>query len=96
MSEFLLVASRPPASSQLSPAGAARELAATARFHSALRGWGLSRAFAVSDQPYADLSCCVVVRTSSRRAALAVAAAWERAAGYLVTVLPFVDTAATR
>jgi hypothetical protein len=96
VSEFLLLGIRPVVPGELSPARAARDLAALAAWHRCLRRWGLLRSFAVGHQGRAGSGACLVVRVSSPAAAGRLAAGWERLAGYDVTVLPLVDTAGRR
>jgi len=96
VSDFLLLGIRPVVPGELSPARAARDLAALTAWHRCLRRWGLLRSFAVGHQGQAGPGTCLVVRVSGPAAARRLAAGWERLAGYEVTVLPLVDTAGRR
>jgi hypothetical protein len=93
VSEFLLLGTRRPALGELSPAGAARDLAALAAWHRCLRRWGLLRAFGVGRGCPATPGACLVVRVSGLAAAQRLAAGWGRLAGYDVTVVPLVNAA---
>jgi hypothetical protein len=92
VSEFLLLAARPAIPGELSPARAARDLAALAAWQGCLRRWGLLASFAVG-RPGHGPAACLVVRVSGPAAAWRLAAGWQRLAGYEVTVLPLASPA---
>jgi hypothetical protein len=93
VSEFLLLAARPAIPGELSPARAARDLAALAAWQGCLRRWGLLASFAVG-RPGHGPAACLVVRVSGPAAAWRLAAGWQRLAGYDdVTVLPLAGVA---
>jgi hypothetical protein len=93
VSEFLLLGTRPTPSLEMSPARAARELAALASWHRWLRRWGLLRSYAVRPPWLAGPRVCLVVRAAGPAAARRLAAGWEQAGGYRVTVLRLCDGA---
>ena len=93
MSEFLLLGSRPVPSPELSPAKAARDLTALAAWHRWLRRWGLLCSYAVRPPWLAGPRVFLVVRASGPAAARRLAAGWEQAGGYQVTVLRLCDAA---
>jgi len=86
MSEFLLLASRPPGHAEVSPAGVARDLAAAAAWHGWLRRWGLLRSFGLPDGPVGGVRACLIVRASGPAAAGRLAAGWAGVSGCPVTV----------
>ncbi len=94
MSEFLLLGSRPVPSPELSPAKAARDLTALAAWHRWLRRWGLLCSYAVRPPWLAGPRVFLVVRATGPAAARRLAAGWEQAGGYQVTVVPLRDAAA--
>jgi hypothetical protein len=93
VSEFLLLGTRPAIPGELSPARAARDLAALAAWQGCLRRWGLLASFGVGRAGRGGPAACLVVRVSSPAAAWRLAAGWQRLAGYDVTVLPLADAA---
>ena len=94
MSEFLLLGVRPVPSPELSPAKAARDLTALAVWHRWLRRWGLLCSYAVRPPWLAGPRVFLVVRAAGPAAARRLAAGWEQAGGYQVTVVPLRDAAA--
>jgi hypothetical protein len=93
VSEFLLLGTRPAPAPEMSPARAARDLAALAAWHRWLRRWGLLRSYAVRPPWLAGPRVCLVVRAAGPAAARRLAAGWAQAGGYQVTVLPLRDGA---
>ena len=93
MSEFLLLGTRPAPLPELSPARAARELVTLAAWHRWLRRWGLLCSYAVRSPWLAGPRVCLVVRAAGPAAAWRLAAGWEQAGGYQVTVLRLCDGA---
>jgi hypothetical protein len=91
MSEFLLLGMRPARSPEMSPARAARDLAALAAWHRWLRRWGLLRSYAVRPPWLAGPRVCLIVRATGPAAARRLAAGWEQAGGYQVTVVQLCD-----
>src|SRR5215472_14219523 len=85
MSEFLLLAIRPPSRGEVSPAGVARDLAAAAAWQEWLRRWGLLRSFGLPDGPAGGVRACLIVRASSPAAAGQLAAGWTGVSGCPVT-----------
>jgi hypothetical protein len=79
----------------MSPARAARELATLADWHRWLRRWGLLRFYAVRPPWLAGPRVCLIVRAAGPAAARRLAAGWEQAGGYQVTVLQLRDGAAS-
>ena len=96
MSEFLLLGTRPAPSPELSPAKAARDLTALAAWHRWLRRWGLLCSYAVRPPWLAGPRVFLVVRATGPAAARRLAAGWEQAGGYQVTVVPLCDAAIGR
>lgn len=96
MSEFLLLGVRPVPSPELSPAKAARDLTALAAWHRWLRRWGLLCSYAVRPPWLAGPRVFLVVRATGPAAARRLAAGWEQAGGYQVTVVPLCDAAIGR
>jgi hypothetical protein len=96
MSEFLLLGIRPHHSGELALSRAAHDVVALAGWHQLLRRWGLLRSFALPEEPVAGLRACLLVQASGHRAAVTLAAGWERLSGYEVTVLPLRGIAAAR
>ena len=96
MNEFLLLGTRSHASGEMSPARAARELAAVAAWHRWLRRWGLLRAFSVPQAGAAEPRACLVVWASGPAAAQRLGAGWGRVTGYDVTTVPLLDGTAGR
>ena len=94
MSEFLLVGVRPVPSPEVSPAKAARDLTTLAAWHRWLRRWGLLRSYAVRPPGLAGPPVCLIVRATGPAAARRLAAGWEQAGGYQVTVMPLCDATA--
>ena len=94
MNEFLLLGTRPPACGEMSPARAARDMAAVTAWHRWLRRWGLLRAFSLPHDRSADLRACLVVWASGPAAAQRLGAGWGHVTGYQVTVLPLLDGSA--
>jgi hypothetical protein len=94
VSEFLLLGSRPVPPPELSPAKAARDLTALAAWHRWLRRWGLLCSYAVRPPWLAGPRVFLVVRAAGPAAARRLAAGWEQAGGYQVTVVPLRDAAA--
>jgi hypothetical protein len=92
MSEFLLLAVRPPGRgrAEVSPAGVARDLAAAAAWQAWLRRWGLLRSFGLpdgpADGPAGGVRACLIVRASGPAAAGRLAAGWAGVSGCPVTV----------
>ena len=93
MSEFLLLGTRPVPSREMSPAIAARDLTALAAWHRWLRRWGLLRSYAVRPPWLAEPRVFLIVRATGPAAARRLAAGWERAGGYQVTVVQLCDGA---
>jgi hypothetical protein len=93
VSEFLLLGTRPAPAPELSPPQAARDLAALATWHRWLRRWGLLRSYAVRPPWLAGPRVCLIVRAAGPTAAQRIAAGWQRAGGYQVTVLQLRDGA---
>jgi hypothetical protein len=93
VSEFLLLGSRPVPPPELSPAKAARDLTALAAWHRWLRRWGLLCSYAVRPPWLAGPRVFLVVRAAGPAAARRLAAGWEQAGGYQVTVVPLCDVA---
>ncbi len=93
MSEFLLLGTRPAMPGELSPARAARDLAALAAWQGCLRRWGLLASFAVGRAGRGGPAACLVVRVSGPAAAWRLATGWQRLAGYDVRVLLLVGAA---
>jgi hypothetical protein len=93
VSEFLLLGTRPAPAPELGPARAARDLAALATWHRWLRRWGLLRSYAVRPPWLAGPRVCLIVRAAGPIAAQRIAAGWQRAGGYQVTVLQLCDGA---
>ena len=91
MSEFLLLGTRPVAAQEVSPARAAHDLVALAAWHGWLRRWGLLRSYAVRPPWLAGPRVLLLVRATGPAAARRLAAGWERAGGYQVTVVPMCD-----
>jgi hypothetical protein len=91
VSEFLLLGTRPVPSPELSPAKAARDLTALAAWHRWLRRWGLLCSYAVRPPWLAGPRVFLVVRAAGPAAARRLAAGWEQAGGYQVTVVPLCD-----
>ena len=91
MNEFLLLGTRPAASGEMSPARAARDVAAVTAWHRWLRRWGLLRAFSVPADVTAQPRACLVVWASGPAAAHRLGAGWGRVTGYRVTVLPLLS-----
>jgi len=91
VSEFLLLGTRPAPSPEMSPARAARDLAALATWHRWLRRWGLLRCYAVRSPGLAGPRVCLIVRAAGPAAAQRLAAGWEQAGGYQVTVMQLCD-----
>lgn len=87
MSEFLLLAVRPPGETEMSLRRTAHDVVALAAWHEMLRRWGLRRSFAFPDESVAGLRACLLVRASGQAAAARLAAGWGHAGGYQVTVL---------
>jgi hypothetical protein len=94
VSEFLLLGTRTASPPELSPARAARDLAALAAWHRWLRRWGLLRCYAVRPPWLAGPRVCLVVRAATPAAARRLAAGWGQAGGYQVTVMKLCDGAA--
>jgi len=94
VSEFLLLGTRPASPPEMSPARAARDLAALAAWHRWLRRWGLLCSYAVRPPWLAGPRVFLVVRAAGPAAARRLAAGWEQAGGYQVTVVPLRDAAA--
>jgi hypothetical protein len=92
MTPFLLAGTRPPRPGELSPAGAAHDLVAMARWHGWLRRWGLLLWFGLAGEPVAELRACLVVAASDGQAARRLAAGWGDVSGYRVMVLPLAGT----
>lgn len=88
MSEFLLLAVRPPGSAEVSLRRAAHDVVAVGAWHRLLRRWGLLRSFAFPDESVAGLRACLLVTASGQAAAARLAASWGDVSGYQVTVLP--------
>jgi hypothetical protein len=93
VSEFLLLGVRPVPSPELSPAKAARDLTALAAWHRWLRRWGLLCSYAVRPPWLAGPRVFLVVRATGPAAARRLAAGWEQAGGYQVSVVPLCDAA---
>ena len=91
MNEFLLLGTRAAASGEMSPARAARDVAAATAWHRWLRRWGLLRAFSVPADRAIELRACLVVWASGPAAADRLAVGWGRVTGYRVTVLPLLN-----
>jgi hypothetical protein len=91
VSEFLLLGTRPAPSPEMSPAAAARDLVMLAAWHRWLRRCGLLRSYAVRPPWLAGPRVCLVVRAAGPAAARRLAAGWEQAGGYQVTVLRLCD-----
>ena len=87
MSEFLLLAVRPPGSAEVSLRRAAHDVVTVQAWHRLLRGWGLLRSFAFPDESVAGLRACLLVRATGDAAAARLAAGWGSVSGYQVTVL---------
>lgn len=87
MSEFLLLAVRPPGGTEMSLRRVAHDVVAVAAWHGLLRRWGLLRSFAFPDEPVAGLRACLLVRASGPAAAARLAADWGSVSGYQVTAL---------
>ena len=96
MSEFLLLGTRPVPSPEMSPAKAARDLTALAAWHRWLSRWGLLCSYAVRPPWLAGPRVFLVVRAAGPAAARRLAAGWEQAGGYQVTVVPLCDVATGR
>lgn len=88
MSEFLLLAVRPPGSAEVSLRRVAHDVVAAGAWHRLLRRWGLLRSFAFPDESVAGLRACLLVTASGQAAAARLAASWTDVSGYQVTVLP--------
>jgi hypothetical protein len=88
MSEFLLLGIRPPAPGEASLGGVARDVMALATWLGWLRRWGLLRSFGLPRDPADELRACLVIRASRHPAAERLAAGWEQASGYQVTLVP--------
>lgn len=93
MSEFLLLGTRPAPAPELSPAQAARDLVTLTAWHRSLRRWGLLHSYAVRPSWLAGPRVCLIVRAAGPTAAQRIAAGWERAGGYRVTVMQLRDGA---
>jgi hypothetical protein len=93
VSEFLLLGTRPAPAPEMSPAQAARELVTLAAWHRWLRRWGLLRSYAVRSPWLAGPRVCLIVRAAGPAAAWRLAAGWEQAGGYQVTVMQLRDAA---
>jgi hypothetical protein len=93
VSEFLLLGMRPAVPAEVSPARAAGALAGLAVWHGWLRRWGLLRSYAVQPPWLAGPRVLLLVRASGPAAARRLAAGWEQAGGYQVTVVPMRDGA---
>ncbi len=93
MSEFLLLGVRPVPSPEVSPAKAARDLTTLAAWHRWLRRWGLLCSYAVRPPWLAGPRVFLIVRAAGPAAARRLAAGWEQAGGYQVTVVPLRDAA---
>jgi hypothetical protein len=93
VSEFLLLGTRPTPPPELSPARAARDLTTLATWHRWLRRWGLLCSYAVRPPGLADPRVFLIVRATGPAAARRLAAGWEQAGGYQVTVVPLCDAA---
>jgi hypothetical protein len=91
VSEFLLLGMRPEVPCEVSPARAARDLAALTAWHGWLRRWGLLRSYAVRPPWLAGPRVLLLVRATRPAAARRLAASWERAGGYQVTIVPLCD-----
>ena len=91
MSEFLLLGVRPVPSPEVSPAKAARDLTTLAAWHRWLRRWGLLCSYAVRPPWLAGPRVFLIVRAAGPAAARRLAAGWEQAGGYQVTVLRLCD-----
>jgi hypothetical protein len=96
VSEFLLLGVRPVPSPEVSPAKAARDLTTLAAWHRWLRRWGLLRSYAVRPPWLAGPRVFLIVRATGPAAARRLAAGWEQAGGYQVTVVPLCDAAAAK
>jgi hypothetical protein len=87
MSEFLLLAVRPPGDTEMSLRRVAHDVVASAAWHGLLRRWGLLRSFALPEESVAGLRACLLVRATGQVAAARLAAGWGSVSGYQVTVL---------
>jgi hypothetical protein len=96
VSEFLLLGMRSAPSPEVSPSRAARDLAALAAWHRWLRRWGLLRSYAVRPPGLAGPRVCLIVRAAGPAAARRLAAGWEQAGGYQVTVMELCDGAISK
>jgi len=99
MTEFLLVATRPAVTGEVTPRRAARDLADLSAWHRWLRRWGLLRSFGVPQDPKdpkdrGERRVFLIVQASGYTAAQRLAAAWGRMGGYDVTVLELRHAAA--
>jgi hypothetical protein len=94
VSEFLLLGTRPAPQPEMSPARVARDLATLAAWHRWLRRWGLLRSYAVRPPWLAGPRVCLIVRAGGPAAARRLAAGWEQAGGYEVTVMELCDETA--
>ena len=88
MSEFLLLAVRPPDGGEVPLTRAAHDVIALSGWHQLMRRWGLLRSFALPDEPVSGLRACLLVQASEQPAAVRLALGWGRLSGYDVTVLP--------
>jgi hypothetical protein len=88
VSEFVLLGMRPAVGIEVSPAGAARELAALAAWHGWLRRWGLLLSYAVRPPSLSGHWVILIVRATGPAAAGRLAAGLGYAGGYDVTVVP--------
>jgi hypothetical protein len=77
----------------MSPARAAHDLAALATWHRWLRRWGLLRSYAVRPPWLAGPRVCLIVLASGPASARRLAAGWEHAGGYRVTIMELRDGA---
>jgi hypothetical protein len=93
VSEFLLLGVRPDPPPEVSPAKAARDLTTLAVWHRWLRRWGLLSSYAVRPPWLAGPRVFLIVRAAGPAAARRLAAGWEQAGGYQVTVVPLCDAA---
>ena len=94
MSDYLLVGTRIPGATELSPDVVARDVIASCAWHRVLLRWGLLRAFALGGRTLAEPTVCLVVQVSGAAAAEVLAVGWQRAVGYRVTALPLIEPGA--